>query len=148
MLKYEIIVNDLQKRILNEEFKETGKIPTEEKLIEEYNVSRNTIRTAIKILMNLGVIYPVQGSSIFIRNPKRKGTVYLNSTRGVTLDNPENNIENILLKLEIIYADAQLAKQMSCKINTPIYYLKRLRIVVGISYAIERTSYNKILFPI
>ena len=36
MLKYEMIVNDLQKRIMNEEFEENHKLPTEEKLIEEY----------------------------------------------------------------------------------------------------------------
>lgn len=71
MLKYEMIVNDLQKRIMNEEFEETRKLPTEEKLIEEYGVSRNTIRNAIKILMNLGIIYPVQGSGMFVR-PQRK----------------------------------------------------------------------------
>ena len=35
MLKYEMIVNDLQKRIMNEEFEENHKLPTEEKLIEE-----------------------------------------------------------------------------------------------------------------
>ena len=38
MLKYEMIVNDLQKRIMNEEFEENHKLPTEEKLIEEYKV--------------------------------------------------------------------------------------------------------------
>ena len=47
-----MIVNDLQKRIMNEEFEENHKLPTEEKLIEEYKVSRNTIRNAIKILIN------------------------------------------------------------------------------------------------
>ena len=51
MLKYEMIVNDLQKRIMNEEFDENHKLPTDEKLIEEYKVSRNTIRNAIKILI-------------------------------------------------------------------------------------------------
>lgn len=63
MLKYEMIVNDLQKRIMNEEFEENHKLPTEEKLIEEYKVSRNTIRNAIKILINLGIVYSVQGVS-------------------------------------------------------------------------------------
>ena len=38
MLKYEMIVNDLQKRIMNEEFEENHKLPTEEKLIEEYGL--------------------------------------------------------------------------------------------------------------
>lgn len=147
MLKYEMIVEDLQKRIINEEFKTTNKLPTEEKLIEEYQVSRNTIRSAIKILMNLGIIYPVQGSGMLVRAPKRKGTVYLNSTLGVTMDNPGNNIENKLLKIEIIKADLQLANQMNCKISTPVYYLKRLRIVDGIPYALERTYYNKEIVP-
>lgn len=147
MLKYEMIVEDLQKRIINEEFKTTNKLPTEEKLIEEYQVSRNTIRSAIKILVNLGIIYPVQGSGMLVRAPKRKGTVYLNSTLGVTMDNPGNNIENKLLKIEIIKADLQLANQMNCKISTPVYYLKRLRIVDGIPYALERTYYNKEIVP-
>ena len=127
MLKYEMIVNDLQKRIMNEEFEETRKLPTEEKLIEEYGVSRNTIRNAIKILMNLGIIYPVQGSGMFVRAPKKKGTVYLNSTRGVTMDNPGNKIINKLLDIQIVEADEKLSEQMNCKVGTPVYYLKRLR---------------------
>lgn len=72
MLKYEMIVNDLQKRIMNEEFEETRKLPTEEKLIEEYGVSRNTIRNAIKILTNLGIVYSVQGNGMFVRAPKKR----------------------------------------------------------------------------
>lgn len=71
MLKYEMIVNDLQKRIMNEEFEENHKLPTEEKLIEEYKVSRNTIRNAIKILINLGIVYSVQGNGMFVRAPKK-----------------------------------------------------------------------------
>ena len=147
MLKYEMIVNDLQKRIMNEEFEETRKLPTEEKLIEEYGVSRNTIRNAIKILMNLGIIYPVQGSGMFVRAPKKKGTVYLNSTRGVTMDNPGNKIINKLLDIQIVEADEKLSEQMNCKVGTPVYYLKRLRIVDGIPYALERTYYNKEIVP-
>ena len=92
-----------------------------EKLIEEYKVSRNTIRNAIKILINLGIVYSVQGNGMFVRAPKKKGTVYLNSTRGVTMDNPGNKIVNKLLK--------------------------RLRIVDCIPYALERTYYNKDIVP-
>ena len=36
---------------------------------------------------------------------------------------------------------------MNCLIGTPIYYLKRLRIVDGIPYALERTYYNKEIVP-
>ena len=117
------------------------------KLIEEYKVSRNTIRNAIKILINLGIVYSVQGNGMFVRAPKKKGTVYLNSTRGVTMDNPGNKIVNKLLDIQVIEADEKLSQQMNCKIGTPVYYLKRLRIVDGIPYALERTYYNKDIVP-
>ena len=51
MTKYEIIANDLADRINNNEFKDTLKIPTEDQLVNEYKVSKNTIRSAIKILV-------------------------------------------------------------------------------------------------
>lgn len=147
MLKYEMIVNSLQKRIMAGEFSDVKKLPTEEKLIEEYKVSRNTLRNAIKILMNLGLLYPVQGSGMFVRPPKRKGTVYLNSTRGVTMDNPGKKMVTQLLEFELISADKDLARQMECKIGTTVYYLKRLRIVDDVPHAIERTYYNKEIIP-
>lgn len=76
MLKYEMIVNDLQKRIMTEEFEENHKLPTEEKLIEEYKVSRNTIRNAIKILINLGIVYSVQGNGMFVCAPKKRYSLF------------------------------------------------------------------------
>ena len=75
MLKYEMIVNDLQKRIMNEEFEENHKLPTEEKLIEEYGVSRNTIRNAIKILMNLGIIQCREMECLFVHLKKREQSI-------------------------------------------------------------------------
>lgn len=147
MLKYEYIVKELEQRINNNEFTSNKKLPTEEQLMLEYNVSRNTIRNAIKILMNLGIIYPVQGSGMFVRPPKKKGTVYLNSTRGVTADHPTSKLKNKVLHIEIIDADEELANRMNCDIGTPIYYLERLRIANNIPYAIEYTYYNKDIIP-
>ena len=68
MTKYEFVANQLADRINNNEFKHTKKIPTEDQLMQEYNVSKNTIRNAIKILTKLGLLYPVQGSGMFRTN--------------------------------------------------------------------------------
>ena len=43
MTKYEFVANQLADRINNNEFKHTKKIPTEDQLMQEYNVSKNTI---------------------------------------------------------------------------------------------------------
>lgn len=147
MTKYEIIANQLADRINNNEFIETKKIPTEDQLVEEYKVSKNTIRNAIKVLIKSGLIYPVQGSGMFVRESRKYNTVFLSGTRGITKDHPGNHLINKCLSLEIIEADDNLAQIMQCEIGTPIYYIERLRIVDNIPYAIEYTYYNKNIIP-
>ena len=147
MTKYETVANSLADRINNNEFNETKKIPTEDQLMEEYNVSRNTVRNAIKILTKLGLLYPVQGSGMFIRESRKCDTVFLSGTRGITKDHPGNKLTNKCLSVEIVEADDNLAQIMLCEIGTPIYYIERLRIVDDIPYAIEYTYYNKNIIP-
>ena len=137
MTKYESIANQIADRINNNEFSETHKIPTEDQLVEEYKVSKNTIRSAIKVLMKAGLIFPVQGSGMFIRETRKYNTVFLSGTRGITKDHPGNHLINKCLSLEIIHADDNLAQIMQCEIGTPIYYIERLRIVDDAPYAIE-----------
>lgn len=143
MTKYEMIANDLSDRINNNEFKDTKKIPTENKLMEEYNASRNTIRNAIKTLTRAGLIYPVQGSGMFVREIRKYNTIFLSGTRGITKDHPGKKIETKCLHLEIIEADKDLMDMMLCEEGTPIYYIERLRFVDDVPYAIEYTYYNK-----
>ena len=48
MSKYQEVVEDIIHKIENNEY--TDKLPTEDQLIEQYQVSRNTIRNAIRTL--------------------------------------------------------------------------------------------------
>jgi len=138
-----MIANDLADRINNNEFKETFKIPTEDQLVNEYKVSKNTIRSAIKILVKAGLIYPVQGSGMFVRDKRKYNTVFLSGTRWITKDHPCQKITNKCLLLEIVQADDNLSQIMQCEVGTPIYYIERLRIVDDVPYAVEYTYYNK-----
>lgn len=147
MTKYEMIANDLADRINNNEFKETFKIPTEDQLVNEYKVSKNTIRSAIKILVKACLIYPVQGSGMFVRDKRKYNTVFLSGTRGITKDHPGQKITNKCLLLEIVQADDNLSQIMQCEVGTPIYYIERLRIVDDVPYAVEYTYYNKNIIP-
>ena len=40
-----------------------------------------------------------------------------------------------------------LVSKWIVSLETPVYYLKRLRIVDGVPYALERTYYNKDIVP-
>lgn len=41
-------------------------IPSEAKLCEEFDTSRNTVRAAIRILIDDGLVRPVKGKGVFV----------------------------------------------------------------------------------
>ncbi len=58
------------KEILKQHFKDQHyqadqQIPTEDELIEQFQISRNTVRQALAELVNEGIIYKIQGSGSF-----------------------------------------------------------------------------------
>lgn len=147
MTKYEKIANDLTDRINNNEFSATKKIPTEDQLVKHYNVSKNTIRNAIKVLVRAGLVYPVQGSGMFVRELRKYNTVFLNRTRGTAKDFEGRSLVTKCFSIEIKNADNDLAQIMQCQIGTPIYYIERLRIVDDVPYAVEYLYFNKDIIP-
>ncbi|GAB3055731.1 GntR family transcriptional regulator [Virgibacillus ainsalahensis] len=54
----------IEKQIANGDLK--GKIPSERKYMEEYNVSRSTVREAVKLLVREGVLEKRHGSGTFV----------------------------------------------------------------------------------
>lgn len=60
------VAQQLLKQIEVGSFRDTGKLPTEAVLAQEFGVSRTVIREAISRLKNEGVVEPRQGSGVFI----------------------------------------------------------------------------------
>lgn len=60
------VAQQLQKQIEKGSFAQTGKLPTEAVLAQEFGVSRTVIREAISRLKNEGMVEPRQGSGVFI----------------------------------------------------------------------------------
>lgn len=146
MKKYDKIADDLKRRINSGEFKENNKLPTGNELMLEYNASKNTITSAINLLINDGILFAIHGSGFYIRKPN-KGTIKLNNTSGFYVDHPGQKLERTILDFQLINCDEELAKLMECEENTPIYYIKRLMYIDDIPFAVEYTYYNKNIIP-
>jgi GntR family transcriptional regulator, transcriptional regulator of bglA len=67
-----------------------------------------------KQLVNLGLIYQVQGSGMFLREKSETDTINLGSLRGLTKDLTSKLIETKILDLHVLEADEAKAKQMRC----------------------------------
>lgn len=140
--KYLQVAANIESDIIGHVYQETNKLLTEEEYSTKYQVSRNTIRKAIEILVNKGYVYQVQGSGAFIRHHNR-GYVNLEKLQGVTNDFKEEVVENELIDFRLITADQELAQHMGCKTGTNIYFVKRLRYVNGNPFSIETSHFNK-----
>jgi GntR family transcriptional regulator of bglA len=145
--KYETIVNMLEKEILEGKYDSNKKLPTEEELISRLNVSKNTVRKAIDILVAKGYIYRVQGSGIFLRDFTREGCMDIREMNGLTKTYSNNKLKSKVLELSLIDADEELASKMKCKVNTKLYYVKRVRYLNGEPMEIEESYYNKEIIP-
>lgn len=64
--KYRQLAELLKNDIINSVFSVGEQVPTEDVLIERFGVSRNTVRQAVKSLVEQGYLHKIQGSGTFV----------------------------------------------------------------------------------
>lgn len=67
--KYFKLMNDLKEKIIKGEIREGDKLPSENMLSAEYQISRQTVRKALSILENEGYAYAEHGRGTFCHEP-------------------------------------------------------------------------------
>ncbi len=63
---YQVVVDHVRKQVLDGLFKPGDRLPAERELAESLGISRNSVREGLKVLQNIGVIEPSQGSGNYI----------------------------------------------------------------------------------
>lgn len=62
---YRVVADDLRAKIAAGKI--TGKLPSREKLAEEYGVTHMTVARALDVLKDEGLIYGVRGLGVFVK---------------------------------------------------------------------------------
>jgi GntR family transcriptional regulator len=75
--RYQQIADRLRDQITAGVFGPGERLPSEPDLIEEYQASRNTVRLAIALLTNQGLVVTRQGLGTFVQQPTRPFTALL-----------------------------------------------------------------------
>lgn len=147
VLKYQEIARDIATKIFNHTF--ADKLPSEAELMKMYLVSRNTIRSAINILYNQGIITRIQGSGYFVNRPLHSEQNLMNLANKVGMNalGKTYPIVSKVLTLETRLAGKEIAQYLKCEPSTPIYYVKRLRKCNEQLFSLERAYYLKEVVP-
>lgn len=134
------VYHALQARIESGEYSETGRIPPERELCDEYGVSRTTVRQALQNLKNSGFIARHQGRGTYVK--PRVIEQPLSSVYSFSEELKKQNIipGTRMLSLNTIIAQKPVEDILNVKPGTLLRVVCRLRLANDMPYVYE-TSY-------
>ncbi|MFL2101236.1 trehalose operon repressor [Desemzia sp. FAM 23991] len=132
MNKFHEIYLDLEADILNQRYKPGELLPSENKLAVNYNVSRETIRKALVLLLESGYIQKQQGKGSIVLDVKR----FNFPVSGLTSYKELQETQHITGKTILTANQRQLLpkhviQQLGMPADTEVHYIERQRQVDG-----------------
>lgn len=128
MNKFQDIFNDLEQKILDNEYKPNSLLPSEHQLMEIYDVSRETVRKALAMLINVGYIQKKQGKGSIVLDTHKLNFPVSGLTSYQELQQSQNiNSQTIVVHLEEIEVSSQMAELTMWPVGAPAWEVIRQR---------------------
>lgn len=123
---YYTLVEQIIKKIEDEELQAGSMIMSERELMDQYGMSRTTVRKAIDILVNEGYLYKVQGKGTFVQNKKfEQGLIKLTSCTE-EIRNKGMRPRMRLIESGIETPRKSLAGQLGISVQDHIFHMERV----------------------
>ncbi|HEM3701691.1 TPA: trehalose operon repressor [Streptococcus suis] len=141
MKKYQEIYNDLKEKIRTNEYTAGSLLPTEQQFQEMYGVSRDTVRKALAILTEGGLIQKVQGRGSMVLEqeilnfPVSGLTSYKELTRSLKISTKTN-----VVSLDQIVVNSNLSHLTGFEPHSKVWKIVRTRSIDG-KIAVVDTDY-------
>ena len=100
-------------------------LPSEAQLVERYQVSPMTVRRAINILVDQGVVVAEQGRGTFVK-PVAMGAATFQLGQFQNLFSASEHTTVNLLETRIISADERVARKLAIRVGQRTIYMRRL----------------------
>lgn len=127
----EIAEEELRQAIARGTFRPGSKLPTEAELCEMLGVSRTTVREALRVLEDNGLVTRRQGVGTFVRN--RPILKNLNINFGITemIESAGLHAGTSHLSIQNEKASQEQAEQLHVSVGTPLITVERVRTADG-----------------
>ena len=142
---YAQVEDTLTARIASGELPAGCQLPSEESLVDEFNVSRTTIRTTIQNLIRLGLVEIRRGKGTFVAQPKI--TQELTELTGFVEDMQVlgRHATAQVLDKKVVPASASVARQLALPYGTPVVQIHRVRLADGVPLSFDETYLPEVL---
>lgn len=139
---YHQLYEILKKEIKGGVFKAGEYLPSENRIAQNYEVSRLTVRQALSELVEEGMVKKKRGKGTLIVHPKNVEN--LTELRGFTDDAriSGHTASSVVLENRLVDAPSVVTDKLKLPIGSKVILLKRLRLLDGTPYAIEWAYIN------
>ena len=134
-----MILYDLEGKIKNKTVKENELLPSENELVKHYDASRATVRQALKILEERGLIQKQKGrGSVVIASSKLNFPISgLTSYKELQASLGFESSTHVVT-FEKLIIDQELANQTLFKLGTEVWHILRTRQINGKAVVLDR----------
>lgn len=144
---YQIIAETLSNEIKAGIYKEHERLPAELVLAEKYDTSKTTIRKALAMLVDKGIIINRKQSGYYV-NPRSIAEAFKFLELSSLYESfPNSIIENEVLFFQDSLADEKIAEKLDIKYLDPVIFAIRSRKVDGITVQLENVYMPRRMFP-
>jgi GntR family transcriptional regulator len=137
----------LREKILSENLASDAPVPSERELAEELKVSRMTVRQALTVLREEGLIYQKRGKGTFVSSLKMD--IHTRNLDGFSDEMKRRGMrpKSRLLKLARAAGSTEVVKKLQLEAGSEIFCLERLRLADEMPMSLETTYLPVKLFP-
>lgn len=135
MTLYNKIYNELKNYILAEKLEEGEIFYSEKEIMNHFGVSRITVRKAMDLLENEGLIKKSSGKKTIVTSNKEilQAKVY----NGFSRDNKSHKVTSQLLDFSIVNPDERIMSQLDLNEGEEVYKISRIRSVENEIYGLN-----------
>lgn len=156
------LVDLIREKVFSNNWRQGMKIPSENELAKEFNLSVGTVKKALDVLGQEGILFRRQGQGTFIASPDFSKSFIRFFRYGQTGGEPSEVPGCRVLTVDILPAGNKVAELLQLKADDKVVKMKRVRTLQDIPFAVEdlylpyerfkgiekNSLDNKLLYPI
>lgn len=119
----------LRRKIAAGELKPGDRLPAENELCRQYQVSRGTVRKALNTLFHEGRVYSEQGRGTFVASKSVEPVFMTLAGFDAEMQKQHHQPKTRLLALEVIPASPRVAEKLAISAGDLVIHIDRLRMV-------------------
>ncbi len=134
---YAQVIEAIKHKISSNQWTLGMMISSENELAKEFNVSVGTVKKALGVMVQDGLLYRRQGRGTFVASPDFSKS-FSRFFRYGQNNNVEDEIpESTFLSLDIIPADSNISQQLQIKLGADVIMMKRVRSLRKTPFSLE-----------